>query len=618
MFFYAYKRGDVMKKILFTLVVSLVCMFNVYASEYTLVNKEIINYEINNFYIDGGEIIINGWGIIDGDVQSFINSSTHAYYLYIENVNDKSDNHTYTGSILSADKTDFYKYTTTTTVCSTSSTYNDAYSCYTRYENVGFEFKISTDDLDDNAEYQIYLRIYGKKANVKYEVLVYAPNIQETETIGGIQYELVSDFSTVELTVITTNLFVRSGPDTSLNEVYGSYSACSWGKRLYWGEYITFTTLQETYSSGSNYDSETWFKLLYKEGLCQSNRSRAIMGYTYSGWIASVHVDFSGTPAIIRTTLLESVNVDEIITYTAKSGEDGKISLSIDNDINQKINIKVYYDGDLVVNENYEFIGEKDIDLYFELIDTGDIEIIVTEENGITHEYNTEIFISNEYVYYVYDTDKTLSPDTPIMVIKKGSSVDYIYEEIEAQIPYNYIELSAGSSFYAWALITYSTDNNNVYLNEDIYGSVIFPSQEDFLTFDVLNDNTIEVDTIKTDSNNYQALFDLPTMYLTNPDGNVYSSTSGLSNYINGGRKWYTPINDELGYYDYTIYLENVGINAVTIIFPCIYRTTQTIFGNKESEYVIKRVETPDNVDYIYYKTYYSVDLTYYRERLEL
>lgn len=605
-----------MKKIIFIYILIFSFVLKIEATTYTTVNKELLNYEINNFYIENDNLIINGWAILDNDVQHFLDSSTHSYSLYIENIYNTSDNHLYSGNILPADKTSMYKYTTTVDMCPLDSIYNDAYSCYTKYENVGFEFTIPLSDLNVNSEYQIYLRVNGKTANLFYEIVVYAPNLNTSHIKDGVEYKFISDFSTVDLTVISKNLFVRSGPDINLNEVHGSYTSCAYGTRLYWGEYKTFSTLQEIYQLSTNYDSDTWFRLLYNEGLCQSDRSRAIMGYSYSGWIASVHTDFSGTPATIKTILLENLGVGDIVTYTNNVGNDSKISLELENNINQTINVKIYYDDILVVDTNETFIGNVKFEYYFELVDSEKIKIFLKEENDFEHYYETEIYVSSNETFYINNESEIVNPSTPIIVIKNGNRINYIYEEIKATIPYNYIKLSLGSPLYAWLLLDYSSTNNLMKINSDITTYAKFLYAEDTLNLNLSTDNMFVINYDNTEYTNYQMLFDVPNMYLSNPQGNIFTYNDPL--YIDGGRKWYTPINGIFGIHNYNIIASNVGVNSVTIIFNCFYESLNSIYGNNESEFVLYRVEVPDTLNYFLNKSYDFVDLTFYKERLNL
>ena len=81
---------------------------------------------------------------------------------------------------------------------------------------------------------------------------------------------------------------------------------------------------------------------------------------------------------------------------------------------------------------------------------------------------------------------------------------------------------------------------------------------------------------------------------------------------IYGDRKWYTPINDPLGTYNYVIDVSNLGVNRVSVKFDCQYTTTKTLFGSPNSYYVIKRTYVPNNLYYIFNKKYT------YQELLEI
>ena len=203
-------------------------------------------------------------------------------------------------------------------------------------KNVGFEFNIPLSDLKKDTSYKVVLRMYNKQADVAYQTYIFAPNISEYHEKDGLRYELDSD-STTHIVVLSNVLFVKAGPSTSSKKMY-SYLSCSTGTTLYWKQYETFTNLQEISKTTNDYSSETWFRVLFDQGKCIGGRSRAFMGYSYTGWMPSTYTDFDGTPATIKITTQNHSSIDEVRTYTAPVNSQTKAIVKLYNKKNQTIN----------------------------------------------------------------------------------------------------------------------------------------------------------------------------------------------------------------------------------------------------------------------------------------
>ena len=92
--------------------------------------------------------------------------------------------------------------------------------------------------------------------------------------------------------------------------------------------------------------------------------------------------------------------------------------------------------------------------------------------------------------------------------------------------------------------------------------------------------------------------------------GKIYSSNVPEKITItNGGRKWYTSVNEKIDVYNYKYEIENIGINKIKIIIPCKYEIDKTLFGYNNSEYFIKRIKIPENLNLIFKKSYTPFEL---------
>lgn len=581
------------------------CFFdNVKALEYQNVTKRDLVYEINGFYISGDYLIVNGWGLIEQNVQSYFDDSTHSYSLVISNQNNKNEKLIYNGTLLWTDKTELFRFVSTHRVCDPNAIYQDQTYCYATLQNIGFEFKIPLSDLKADTSYDVTLRMHAKRANLAYQTKIFAPNIRQYQEKNGIRYELYSDYSTTHIVMLSDILFVKAGPSLESSKIYSWQNCSITGNTLYWLQWEIFTTLQETSKTSNNYDAETWFRVLFDQGLCYAGRSRAYMGYSYSGWMPSIYTDFDGTPAVIKITSQNYASIDEMRSYTSTYNTQTKAVLKLYNKVNQTNNIKLYQNGSLIYDSNIKYNGSKDITINFNN-KGGKIKAVITEPSGYVVTLEAPIYTSS-YTKYTSDKNEILvSPTTPIIVIANKNGVKNIYERIKVSIPYNHINIISGKPIQTWSYIEYFTDNNEIVLNSDILGNVLFPTQESTLNYQIKN-NKVFVNTIKTDYNSTQAIMNLPEYVLDKNKGFVYEKGKQPNNIITvyGGRKWYTLMTDPLGTYYYQINLSNLGVNKVSVSFNCNYTTTKNLFGTENSYYVLKRTYIPNNPIYRFKNKY--------------
>jgi len=601
-----------MKKIyfFFFLLISSLFIDKALAVEYEMVTKRNLLYEINGFYIEDNYLKINGWAISDRNIQHYIDDTTHSFSLYLQKIGDTNKKLYYDGNLLDVDKTILFKYATTNKKCALNTINKPLNECYMLVENVGFEFQIPLTDLEKDTSYKVVLRMYNKQANVAYQTEIYAPSISEYQEINGVRYELYSDFSTTNIVMLSDMLFVKAGPSTSSSRMQ-SYKSCSLtGTTLYWKQWETFTTLQETARTTNSYDSETWFRVLFDQGVCYNGRSRAIMGYSYSGWMPSTYTDFEGIPATIKITTQNYASIDQIKAYTSPKNQQTKVVLKLYNKVNQVNNVKLYQDNTLVYDKNISFDGTKELTINFNNTGGSNVKTVITEPSGYVTTLNSKIYTSSYSSYVCSGNEITINPTTPILVITDSTGYQNIYETIKVSVPYRYIKLNSGRPLQAWSYIQYSSDSNEFVLNSDINGFVLFPEQEETLNHNIVN-GEVYIQTIKTSSNNNQAVLNLPEYVLDINKGSVYLKGTEPSDIkiVYGDRKWYVPITQNIGVYDYTINVGNIGVNKISVKFDCKYEIAATLFGYADSLYIIKRTYVPNNLNYIYNKKYSYQDL---------
>lgn len=581
------------KIILFTtLLLFLLLPKEIYASGYVNVSRQQFPYDVNNYYIENGYIVINGWAVTNNE-QQLTSNATHQYSLTLTNYKNGQSKE-YIATLKSANKTNLMRMQTTNRVCGYYEFDASSLSCYYNFAMAGFEFRIPLSDLEADTEYMINLRIWLKLVNRKYQTRIYTPAIDKHYEVDGIRYWLRSDMSQTYATVYGEPVFVRSGPGTTF-PIHRSWLTCA-TNTLFWWQYHTYRNIQGlSQTNPGAIDSETWVNMKFDQGICVGNRSRAFNGNTYNGWIAAIYTDFTGIPATIQTAKIRNSQIDGITSYTTRKNTQATIKVGLNNQQNQTNNIKVYHNGQLVYNQNIRYIGKRTQTINFNLNGSGNLRVVVTEPNGLFRELNAPIYVSSEREY-VIGGNSTINDSTPIMVnVSSTGSITNYYERYTITVPNPHFKIVAGRGFDSWIQLNYISDTPEIMLNSGVVVSGFFPTSEPTLGLNKTND-FCSVNYDLTTSNLNSRRFSIPEVYLNKLTGEVFWGTNNDNRYINGFRRWYPPINDDLGEYSYYLTLDNIGINNVKIRVNLRYTLEKTMFGNNDSEYKIIRVNIPDNL----------------------
>ena len=605
----------------FLLLFILICIIplKVGAVSYVETDQETFQYNINNFKLEGNDIIINGWAVTSGH-QHLTGNDTHEYSMTLTN-NKTNETKVYIGTLKYADKTRLMRSTEAVNPCTENFSNK---SCHYKYTNVGFEFRIPITDLQVDSEYAIKLRIYEKQVNRGYQISIYALGIDDTYEKNGIRYQLYSDINKTSVTNMTPSLFVRSGPGQNYSIKSSNISCSPSGKTLYWYPYGHFTNiLGAKQNNPGAIDSELWINIGYNLGSCVNGKARAVNGTQSNGWGPWVYMKGSGTPATIKTTSLDTIFIEELKAYTVQKNTNTKALLTLTSARQQDITIKAYHNNQLVYNQKHNISGTKTYTINYNIPNEGTLKIEVIDQYR-TSVVSSKIYVSNEKTYEIEKSDHSgiIIVETPILVVTdKNRKVTEYKEKIQlSAIPYE-VELSQGRGIDGvTSAISYWYPLEEFSLNNDYSVYALYPSQEETLTYEIV-DGKVKVNlvnkTVERKGNYDISYFYHPDILLSLIEGNLYNNESDGYDYYSGGGIWYPSWNDELGTYDYEYVGTNLGINKITIKRNLSYSITSTMFGNETGKFYIKRVENPTNLNVIFKKKFSYNELLEYVEDCE-
>ena len=607
-----------MKKSFQLLFILFLCIMplKVGAVTYEETDQLTFQYNINNFKLDGDNIIINGWATTNGH-QHLTGDDTHEYSLLLTDRNTK-ESKVYVADLKNADKTVLMKTSDFNVLCTENySTKN----CYYNYSHAGFEFTIPIQDLKVDAEYDIKLRIYEKSVNEGYQLSIYALGIDDTYEKNGIRYQLYSDINKTSVSVMVSSLFVRSGAGQNFSIKTSNISCSRNGKTLFWYPNGFFNNILGAKQNKDNaIDSELWVNIGYDYGSCVSGRARANNGTTYNGWAPWVYLLGSGTPATIRTISLDTILIDELKAYTVPKNSKTKTLLTLTSAKEQDITIKAYHNNNLVYEKVYNISGTTTFVIDYVIKEAGNLKIEVIDQYR-TSTINSKIYVSSEKTYIINKNDPSgiITVDTPILVTtdKNGKVTEYKEKIQLSAIPYE-VDLSQGRGIEGiTSAISYWYPLEEFSLNSDYSVYALYPSQEETLNYEIV-DGKVKINLVKNGvqrNNDYDvSYFYHPKTLLSLINGNLYNNELEGYNYYNGGGIWYPSWNDSLGTYDYEYVGTNLGINKITIKRDLVYSITSTMFGNETGKFYIKRVENPINLNIIYKKKFSYNELLEYVE----
>jgi hypothetical protein len=271
-----------------------------------IVTRRDLRYEITNINYLNDQLRITGWGFAYMQ-QHFINSSTHDIFVQFENEVQASRHQ---ATLLPIDQTQLLRYGSSSR-CKDNVYYQLAMTCYYDYANVGFTVSVPLSIFQLNRNYTTYLIIHAKKIDKYLKIPIYFPLNEPIKTkVNDIEYASISNLKDTELTIISAHVYARSGTSTSY-PIYSVGSNCSTAylNRAYFKENTMYKNVYERYFDGVN----TYYRVSANPSTCYLSRRRIVEGTLLTPvWIVSSYVQYSGTPLVITSRLINSAPWFEI------------------------------------------------------------------------------------------------------------------------------------------------------------------------------------------------------------------------------------------------------------------------------------------------------------------
>ncbi len=382
-----------MKRINAFSILVLLCfsVLNVSAANETVASKSIMPYEMNTVTLTSSEVTFTGWGLLI-ESQHFISSSDHSYELEFV-----SPQHTFRVSAASTNitQTELMRYAGIP-MCALTAYFQRDTTCYYRFENIGFSASVLLSAFQINRQYTVNLVIHANSANFHRKIPVFYPILHDLVTMNGQkEYRLASKLLDTKLTIRYASVIARKGPDkTSAQWLSGANCSSASGNQLYFKLDSVYASIKDRYTNLSN--QTTSYRLASDLSVCVDGRRRIVEGSTISPvWIASSFVEYSGTPMIISTRIINTAPIlstqsvflkvgdtfawqNYISAYDAEEGNlSNKITIVSDNYHNAQTT--GMYSMKFMVSDTYGAITEATMEIFVAAADNSPPQILATD-----------------------------------------------------------------------------------------------------------------------------------------------------------------------------------------------------------------------------------------------
>jgi len=287
------------------------------AANESVISKTFLPYEVQSVSVNSTNLVISGWGLLI-ESQHFISASDHSYELEFT-----SPEHTFRVSapIVSLTLTEVMRYVGIP-LCSLSAYYQNDTTCYYRYENVGFSASIPLTTFQTDRQYTVYLVVHAASANYHKKIPIYYPITNDIVLMKGQkEYRIISKLNDTKLTVKYATVVARKSPDKTGAAWYsGTSCSTAYGNLLFLQLDSVYASIKERYANLTNYT--TYYRVASKLSTCVDSRRRIVEGSTITPvWIPSSFVEYSGTPMIISTQIINTAPILTVSPVSIKVGE---------------------------------------------------------------------------------------------------------------------------------------------------------------------------------------------------------------------------------------------------------------------------------------------------------
>lgn len=283
----------------------------------SVVSKTMLPYEVQAVSVNATNLNISGWGLLI-ESQHFISSSDHSYELEFT-----SPQHTFRVSAptVNLTLTEVMRYVGIP-LCGLSAYFQHDTTCYYRYENVGFSASIPLTMFQTDRQYTLYLVVHAASANYHKKIPIYYPITNDIVLMKGQkEYRIVSKLNDTKLTVKYATVVARKSPDKTGAAWYsGTSCSTAYGNLLFLQLDSVYASIKERYANLTNYT--TYYRVASKLSVCVDSRRRIVEGSTITPvWIPSSFVEYSGTPMMLSTQIINTAPILTITPVSIKVGE---------------------------------------------------------------------------------------------------------------------------------------------------------------------------------------------------------------------------------------------------------------------------------------------------------
>lgn len=243
------------------------------------------------------------------------------------------------------------------------------------------------------------------------------------------------------------------------------------------------------------------------------------------------------------------------------------------NDITRKIEIRIKKDTEILSVEEHEVSnGIVKISQNFTMPLTGFVTVKLEYLTGsidspmiVIDKLNTKVYSSSCKSYIVQEDDFNIS--LPIRTYKqKGKTLVTYYEDIEIKSNDNNLILNGGEGFEIFANLFYVNPFEVNSIVSDVY--LLIPENSVYREIAVI-ENMYKI-PLTLNSGSYK----IPYNYIEPKSGNVYLdeiNTINKPDLIQGGNKFYTDFLQQPNAYEYSINIEDLGVNLLDVRFEKQY-----------------------------------------------
>jgi hypothetical protein len=292
-------------------------IMGVSAAGESVISKTLLPYEVQNVSVTSSNLTIAGWGLLI-ESQHFISSADHTYELEFT-----SPQHTFRVSAPSVNLnlTEVMRYAGIP-MCALSAYFQKDTTCYYRYENVGYSATIPLTMFQTGNQYTVYLVVHAISSNFHKKIPIYYPITNDIVFMKGQkEYRIASKLNDTKLTVKYATVVARKNPDKTGAAWYsGTSCSTAYGNLLFLQLDSVYASIKERYANLTNYT--TYYRVASKLSSCVDSRRRIVEGSVITPvWIPSSFVEYSGTPMIISTQIINTAPVITTVAAVVKVGE---------------------------------------------------------------------------------------------------------------------------------------------------------------------------------------------------------------------------------------------------------------------------------------------------------